>query len=1119
MVISLFQYAPAPFDPTVPLPEGVTSLEASAGTGKTHAVASLVVTEVARGRPIDELLVVTFTRKATSTLRERVWRQLADAYSALATDAPPTSDLVHTYLREGSTEEVARRRANLASALSNYDAATIATTHGFCQQVLTGLGVAGDAERDLELSEDVSSLVEEAIDDLFVRRFHTGGDVLFSRTDADRIARAVIDNPDADIAPVDMNSEAARLRQRFATTLRKRIHDQKRRSRLVTYDDLLDRLAASIEDPVRGEMVADRLRRRYSMAIVDEFQDTDTVQWRILRAAFGAPPSRLVLVGDPKQAIYAFRGGDVHAYLQATDGATRFGLPVSWRSDQPLLDGLDTFFGGAQLGGPTILHRPLVARPGAEERRLLGATLDAPITVRIADRRDERIVRTPQGGYAQKASARRVIAADVAAEAVRILSLDTRIIERGADGTPDEGRLVEPGDLAVLVRRHADAETARDSLLGAGVPAIVHGGASVLKSESAGAWLNLLRALEQPASTLRVRAVANGPFVGWEATRLATASEEDWDGVDERLRDWGAAFQTAGVAGLMRRVETTADLTARLLATAGGERIVSDLYHLAELLHAQQSSHPGSVALLARWLSEQRANDVDTDATRRRLESDAGAVAIHTIHGAKGLEFPIVLLPSLWEAAWINQDDPPLFHDDSGQRCIGVGGGGPLHDAHRAAAEHEQAEEELRLLYVALTRASRQVVLWWATANDARSSPFARVLLGKDSDTGAIQDRLQKVPSEDQIRDALTTLASRCDGAIDIVDVGPPVQNRLRARQVTEPSLELSVCSFERDFDHLWTRTSYSGLTAAAHDAGVALTETGELVEIDERTKTDEPELVDVSVTADTADAPTPLPLADLPGGARFGTLVHEVLERTDFCSDDLAGALHRATSALGARRLLEGRADELVLGLETAIDTPLGPLFDGLRLRDIAPSDRLDELTFDLPLAGGDSPRGTVTMDAVASVFTRLPGTDPFAGYHEQLRDPLLETTVRGFLTGTIDVVTRVGPRHVVIDYKSNRLAPAGEVPTSWHFRPDGLRDAMIEAHYPLQAALYMVALHRYLRWRIGGYDPGRHLGGAAYLFLRGMTGSPEAGVFSWAPPPSFVIDLSDLLDTGAAP
>src|SRR5438067_4148250 len=179
---------------------------------------------------------------------------------------------------------------------------------------------------------------------------------------------------------------------------------------------------------------------------------------------------------------------------------------------------------------------------------------------------------------------------------------------------------------------------------------------------------------------------------------------------------------------------------------------------MAELLHARHAAHPASIALLARWLSEQRAGGVDTDSARRRLESDAGAIAVHTIHGAKGLEFPVVLLPSLWEAAWFDADAPPLFHDENGQRCIGVGGTGALHDEQRARAEREQAEEELRLLYVALTRAPHQVVLWWATANDTRNSPLARVLLGRDPDTGEVPARLGRLPSEHHIRDAATAI-------------------------------------------------------------------------------------------------------------------------------------------------------------------------------------------------------------------------------------------------------------------------------------------------------------------------------------------------------------------------
>lgn len=1104
-------------------------LEASAGTGKTHAVASLVVAEIAGGRPLEEMLVVSFTRKATGTLRERVWQRLAGAVAGLDPDAETPADPLVAHLARGPVEDVARRRARLARALSDFDAATIATTHGFCQQVLASLGVAGDAERDLEVVDDVSYLVADAVDDLFVRRFHAGGDVLFTREVARSIADAVINNPDAEIGDVDQSSDAALLRRRFAITLRARIAEQKRRGRVVTYDDLLSRLAASLADPVRGEMVAERLRRRFSMAVVDEFQDTDRVQWRILQAAFGLSPSRLVLVGDPKQAIYAFRGGDVHAYLEATEGAAKLGLDVSWRADQPLLDGLDAVFAGAQLGSPDITHRPLRARPGAERSRLVGSAIGAPLTVRIVDRAGGHVARTATG-FAEKSSTRRHIAADVAAEAVRILSAGTRIVERDAQGVADEGRPLGPGDLAVLVRRRIGAETVRDALLGAGVPAVVHGGTGVLRTAAAGDWLHLLRALERPASTSRVRAVARGPFLGWDATRLATADGDAWDGVDERLHDWALVLRIGGVAGLLRRIEFTERLTTRLRAKADGDRRLSDLRHVAELLDGHQAAQPSAApaAVLARWLSEQIAAGPggDSDAGRRRLESDVPAVTVQTIHGAKGLEFPVVLLPSLWEGPWSDDEAPPVFHDGHGRRCIGVGGAGRLHGDQMAAAEQEGASEELRLLYVAMTRARHQVVVWWACGNDAASSPFARVLLGRHPETGAVPDRLPRFPDEGALTSALGELAATCDSIV-VDNVGDPSDRRFDSPTVASDDLRVS--TFDRGFDPYWTRTSYSGLIAAAHDAWAAVstsTEATEATEVAEQAKIDEP---DVSSGVDAADdtglAGRLLPLGELPGGARVGTLVHEILESTDFAEADLLGALGLAAGTSGARRLLDDQTEVLIAGLAAALTTPLGPGLEGSRLCDLDRGDRLDELSFDLPLAGGDVPVGAVTMDAVADVFAaELPAEDPLAGYHVRLRDPVIAAEVRGFLTGSIDLVARVGDRHVVIDYKSNRLAPSGEPLTAWHYRPDALAVAMQDAHYPLQAALYLVALHRYLRWRLAGYDPARHLGGAAYLFLRGMTGPDVAvvdgqpgGVFAWHPPATFVTALSDLLDRGA--
>jgi exodeoxyribonuclease V beta subunit len=270
--------------------------------------------------------------------------------------------------------------------------------------------------------------------------------------------------------------------------------------------------------------------------------------------------------------------------------------------------------------------------------------------------------------------------------------------------------------------------------------------------------------------------------------------------------------------------------------------------------------------------------------------------------------------------------------------------------------------------------------------------------------------------------------------------------------------------------------------------------------------------------------------MAALPKGAAFGTLVHGVLEHTDFADPDLRDRLVEQCEAAGSQRYLGIPATALADALLPSLLTPLGPLARGLRLADIGRADRLDELDFELPLLGGDRPTGDARVGQIADLLRRhLSPTDPLHDYARDLDAPLLaDRRLRGFLGGSIDAVLRVRdpagtPRHLVVDYKTNWLG--GETLSARDYAPESMARGMREAHYPLQALLYSVALHRFLRWRQRGYDPELHLGGALYLFLRGMSG-PETpivdgvpcGVFSWSPPAALVSDLSDLLDRGAS-
>ena len=1117
------------------IPPGITVIEASAGTGKTHRVTSLAVEAIAEGLPVDALLLVTFTRAATGELRDRVWSRLVAAEAALdeclATGAVPDDDLV-TRLCTGSSPDVATRRDRIREVIAEFDAATIATIHGFCEQVLSRVGFAGDVERDVDFLEDPRDLTEQVVDDLLVQRFHKKVSFPFPRDDARRVADAVITNPHARIVP-DQQCEdrGAAMRARFAELVRDRLALRKRELRVLSYDDLLSRLADALVGP-QGDVVRRRLHEQYRLVVVDEFQDTDVVQWNILRDAFSSGATSLVLVGDPKQAIYAFRGADVHAYLSARSlaGDDVEALSTNWRSDAGLLRGLDAVFGHATLGHPDIAYRRTEAAPHHNEPRLIGGRLAAPVRLRHVRRSADGAVLTPNSGDLQVDWARAHIARDLATDIVYQLDRRSRssIVERSADGDAAEPRPVEPGDIAVLVQRHKDADLVRDALAAAGVPTVMGGSGSVFETPAAQDWLALLEAIEQPAAITRVRSAAMTSFFGWDATAVATRNDAAWDEVHADLHEWRALLAARGVAALFERLQADRDLPARLLGLLGGERTLTDLGHVSELLHEHASLHDASPATLLAWLRDRirRAErEADEDNRSRRLETDARAVQVWTVHRSKGLEFPIVYAPFLWRPAWIPDDAPPMFHDpDSGQRCLDVGGPRAGHAAHVARAVAEARGEELRLAYVALTRARHQVVTWWASTHGAYESPLGTLLFAPHA-----VGPLDRTPDDDRARTILDVTAKRAPGDLVVEDASGGTD------AVWEPDppaeVDLGIRRFARDIDRSWRRTSYSALTAAAHDTAAAH---ATAPEHDDRGLEDErvPEDSPAPSRHSSARAPdgdveallrnTATVFGDAGGGARFGTLVHSVLEDTDFAATDLTAEVTRAVAE--HRRMHDDLDEErLVAGLVAAVETPLGPLVGERRLRDVPRHDRLDELHFELPLAGGDTPSGAaLSLDDIADVVAAsLPDDDPLAGYHEHLRSPVLDRAFRGYLSGSIDVVLRADDRYVVIDHKSNWLGVEGEELSAWHYRPEALRDAMIRAHYPLQAMLYATALHRYLRWRQPGYEPDVHLGGVLYLFLRGMTGpdvprvdGQPCGVFWWAPPSTLVTGLSDLLD-----
>ena len=1089
------------FDLLGPLPaaRSTTVLEASAGTGKTFALAGLVTRYVAEGEAtLDQMLLITFSRAATQELRDRVRRQIFDAVAAFDDPSLVDDNQVIAHLLDCSEDEHHLRRQRLRDALATFDAATIATTHQFCQMVLKSLGVAGDSDTGVTLVESLDELVTELVDDLYLRHFgQYRDDPLLGYADALELAREVVKHPATELRPegADPDTRAA-ICVDFAKDVLAELEIRKRQRGILGYDDLLTRLKDALAaDDSPAQL---RMHKRWPIVMVDEFQDTDPVQWQVINRAF-SKRSTLILIGDPKQAIYAFRGGDIITYLNAAQTAgVQKTLATNWRSDGDLVQRLQVILRGAALGHPRIIVHPVDAHHAGS--RLSGAPCDDPFRLRVV-RRDT---------FGRKGTnpiligdLRSHIPADMAADIGNLL----------ASGATFCGEKVSAGHVAVIVEKHKDARACFDALCRAGIAAVYTGDSDIFKSAAAEDWLCLLEAFDQPHRPGMVRAAAATMFFGETAESLVAGGDELTDRVAETLREWAGHARERGVAAIFEAAQLNG-MGDRVLSWQGGERQMTDLAHMTQLLQEAAHREHFSLPALRDWLRAQR--DEGAAAERfRRLDNDAAAVQVMTVFAAKGLQFPVVYLPfefnrNVWDG------DLLVFHEGD-QRCVYIGGSdGPGFNDVARQAKLEDASDDSRLTYVATTRAQSQVVAWWAPSKDEPNGGLSRLLRGRRPGESAVPDRCSPEKISDD--DAMARF-KEWEAAGGLV-IEESVVRPAPALPADEPRADLAARHFHRSIDATWRRTSYSGLIRAAETTPVS--SEPEVIELDD-------EVAEIPLTTTAVGADVPSPMADLPMGAKFGTLVHAVLEEADPFAADLAAELEAQVREHAVWWPVDVPAAELAAALVPMHDTPLGPLADGMTLRQIGLKDRMREMDFEFPLAGGDlrDAAPEIRLSHVGELLrAHLPNDDPLASYADRLTGAALGgQPLKGYLSGSVDVVLRIGDRYVVVDYKTNWLGDPAEPLTAADYAQPRLAEAMLHSDYPLQALLYSVVLHRFLRWRLPGYAPEKHLGGVMYLFLRGMCGPDTpvvdghpAGVFSWQPPAALITAMSDLLDEGRA-
>ena len=821
---------------------------------------------------------------------------------------------------------------------------------------------------------------------------------------------------------------------------RARLAELKRIGRVQTYDDLIDGVADALEGPHRATLVQ-QLRAQYAIALVDEFQDTDDRQWGIFQRVFGdseetrdaglAPA--LFLIGDPKQAIYGFRGGDIHTYLKAKRQADAApALDRNFRSRPAVLHAIEALY--ANAGERAFLEADIAfepVHPGSTrmDADFLRDGIPAPgLTVRV--------LHNTEGGDL-KADPSRQQASDACVAAIHQILSEARQGRALLRDVP-----VQPGDIAVLVRSHKEATRIQQALGAVGIPAVAAGKQSLYATPEAHDLRLLLLALLQPADEGRLRAALSTVLLGEDAGAI-DALEREGDAqrsFQVRLLEWRERWQRGGPFAVI--ADLCAEHAERLLGLLDGERRLTNYLQLGELLQQAAGQTLGMHGLLD-WLQVQMAHaDQNDEQQLLRLESDARRVQIITLHKSKGLEYPLVFLP-----------------------FVGIGGGAPnteanctvyangrreLHwkldkdDSWNAASTRstqEQDAEDARLLYVGLTRAEHAL---WIAAGDLAGLAKTR-LAPMLSDLEALRAHPDIAVIEGPVEPRPAQLAFERDGEL------PPVR------------------ALTRRVPHDWWVYSFTQLAHAdaGHDTDAAATEVP-------APAADEPAGVDLSLEAEqpavASEESDPRFM-----GSRFGNVLHDALENTDFAQWGgwQAGetAPGEEAEVLRASLRAEGYAEEdlddgvaMLTGLVG--QTLTVPLPEGGALHDLPADARRAEIEFHFAMQPTAVPALLSLLHAHGLVRDRH-------GFGTRRR-------LEGLMTGKIDLTYVRADRWYVLDYKSNRLPG---------YDAARLASAMQHSEYDLQALIYTVALHRWLRFRLGAqYDYARDMGGIRYLFCRGL-------------------------------
>ena len=1140
-----------------------TLIEASAGTGKTHAITGLYLRFLLEEQlSVGQILVVSFTKASTAELVERVSKTLRTALAALTALEEPKDPLYQNWWPKR-----VEHKLRLQLALQSLDEARIFTIHGFCQRVLNQYAFESGQAFENRLIEDPAPLIEEVSADFWAIRSrelswvqlevliaknlgpsglakvfgkYTGrleievlappypaGELSLAQAQAlfeqmvdwwekdraklvelisgpglkkgsysekalaacpeemddflgsplsgskpfDRfklfttnwLAQQTKNNftppthPFFDLAQSlleELEVQALRTDQWLAAFLadflieaKTRMAAKKQLQKSQFFDDQLIELDKALSGP-NGERLKFQIGQEYKAALIDEFQDTDPLQYRIFKGLFGA--GALFLIGDPKQSIYAFRGADIFAYqLAQKETKGRYTMGVNWRSDPGLLTALNHLWQKhrSPFWYGFVEYSPVRPRPEAQDQ-MEGAAVQVYLL--------EQDGSLPAHGNNKTKT--KINTAWARTEIPRLLASQ---IKQLLQSSKLGGQSLAPQDIAVLVRKNSQGEEVKAALDQQGIPNLFLGRQLLFQTEEAYDLARLLYALLNPEDARALRSALASVFFGFDAQGLETLLKDPgqlarWQAYFDH---WQNEWHSKGLLMMATQLADQIEMAKGLLAKQGGQRIWSNWQQLI------QSLGNGEPAAQLQLLKDRLAGN-GGEKEELWADQDQRSVTIVTVHKAKGLEYPVVFCPYLWEGKSPKKPTNPIYHK-KGQLVF------DLHpDADNSLYEEEEFAESLRLMYVALTRAKHQVHLYFGPIGDWETSPLAWALspCSDDREGGPYEKQKSWLKDWDSktIKARVEELGLESGGALEIKEGAP------KNYSSPPPNMPAAISpwKYKPGPNRAWRISSYSGLAQTAHQP-------------EELGKDRDPAPL---LAAVPTNLEVSLALAQFPKGAKAGLFFHDLLEHWSWSGDPKPWVQTQLTQHQFDR---ERWQEPLTQWLAELPKVDLG----GFGMGDWGPKDQWAELEFIYPVK-------SLTADRLANFFAKVPG---YEAYGAQLKT-LGFATLTGYLKGFVDLVFRFQGRYYLADYKSNHLGNQAVL-----YREEALNEVMGSSHYHLQSWVYAWALHQHLSRRLPDYSYKTHFGGVYYLFLRAMEPGSQAGVH-WRRP-----EESDLLTFGS--